>query len=330
MRPRNRVDYRSILWVAIAIALVAVQYSDPGWVIYLAPISCYFAIALGTISHNHNHRPTFKSRRLNNGFGHVLTFFYGYPTLMWIPTHTMNHHHYVNRPGDATATWRYTNKHNLWVALTYPFVSGYFQSVPIKEYVSRAKALKPNLYSRIRFQYVLWIGAYLFMGILAGLLYHNQQTGLGLYLWFFSVILPAIVSSTTIMFFNFIQHVHTDAWSDQDHSRNFTGRAFNFLFFNNGYHTAHHNEPALHWSQLPQAHAAIANTINPKLNEGNLIWFMFRQYLLSALFPALGTKQLGGLPSESPKRRQFTTVVKAPPAGIEPATPALGKQCSVH
>ena len=301
MRPRKHVDYRSMLWVAMAIALVAAQYANPDWVIYLSPISCYLAIACGTIAHNHNHRATFQGRRWNNGFGHVLTFFYGYPTLMWIPTHSLNHHHYVNRPGDATATWRYTNKHNLWVALTYPFVSGYFQSFPIREYISKVKKQKPELYSRIRFQYILWIGAYVLMGVLAGYLHHHKQTGLGLYVWFFSVILPAIASSTTIMFFNFIQHVHTDAWSDHDHSRNFTGRVFNFLFFNNGYHTAHHNSPALHWSELPAAHNEIADSIDPRLNERNLIWFMIRQYLLSTIFPRFGTSQIGSLPNDAPR-----------------------------
>jgi fatty acid desaturase len=235
---------------------------------------------------------------MNHGFGHLLTFFYGYPTLMWVPTHSMNHHHFVNRPGDATATWRYTNKHNLWVALMYPFVSGYFQSIPIRQYIDRAKTKKPELYSRIRFQYVLWIGSYLVMGGLAGWLHHRQQTGLGLYVWFFSVILPALASSVTIMFFNFVQHVHTDAWSEHNHSRNFTGRAFNFLFFNNGYHTAHHDQPALHWTKLPAAHARIADTILPELNQRNLAWFLFRQYVLSVLLPTLGTRQIGQVPSD--------------------------------
>ncbi|MGB7346065.1 MAG: fatty acid desaturase, partial [Pirellulaceae bacterium] len=238
--------------------------------------------------------------RWDNVFGHILTIFYGYPTLMWIPTHNLNHHRFVNRPGDATATWRYTNKNNLWVALTYPLVSGYWQSFPIKDYISRAKNRKPSLHSRIRFQYFFWIGTYASMLGLAAWLYHSQQTGLGLYVWFFSLILPAICSSTIIMFFNFIQHVHTDAWSESDHSRNFTGRWFNFLFFNNGYHTAHHDNPALHWSKLKEAHAKVADSINPKLNEKNLITFMLRQYVWSLIVPSKGTKQMGTVPSEVP------------------------------
>ena len=296
MRLRHAADYRSLLWVAIAITLVVIQYSDPSWVLYLSPISCYLAIAIGTVTHNHSHKQMFHSKRANQIFGQVLTFFYGYPQLMWVPTHNLNHHHFVNKPGDATATWRYTNKHNLIVALTYPFVSGYFQSGPIKDYVEKVKSNKPGLYARIRVQYVLWLGLYIAAAVLAGWMYHDQQTGLGLYLWFFAVILPAIMSSTVIMFFNFIQHVHTDAWSDHDHSRNFVGSWFNFLFFNNGYHTAHHENPGLHWSQLAGEHAKISADIAPQLNEQNLLWFMIRQYLLAPVFPSLGTTQLGEMP----------------------------------
>ena len=305
---RNAADYRSMLWVAIAIGLVVAQYSDPTLVKYLCPISCYICIACGTIAHNHNHRATFTNQRWNNVFGHILTIFYGYPTLMWVPTHNLNHHKFVNRPGDATATWRYTNKHSLWVALTYPFVSGYHQSFPIKKYIARVKEAKPRLHARIRFQYAFWIGTYVALVALAGFMYHKQQTGLGLYLWFFSVIVPAVCSSTVIMFFNFIQHIHTDAWSEHDHSRNFVGKWFNFLFFNNGYHTVHHDEPALHWSKLPAAHAAIASTIDPKLNERNLASFLFRQYVLTPFAPSLGTKQIGGMPGKDSE----PSVVPAP------------------
>ncbi len=301
MRLRNKADIRSLVWVATAIGLVAAQYSNPSLVLYLSPLSCYLAISIGTITHNHNHRPTFYGRRTNGVFGHVLTFFYGYPSMMWVPTHNLNHHKFVNRPGDATATWRFTNKNNLWVALTYPFVSGFYQREPIQQYIERAKKRKPNLYTRIRIQYAIWISTYLLMGALAGFLYHNVQTGLGFYVFFFSVLLPAFLSTTVIMIFNFIQHVHTDAYSDEDHSRNFTGKWFNFLFFNNGYHTAHHDQPSLHWSKLPIAHAKIADSVNDTLNEKNLLWFVVRQYFLSPIFPSLATKQLGGQPADLAK-----------------------------
>ena len=294
MRPKNPADYRTLLWVACAAALVVLQYARPQTVFYVLPFSCYLAIACGTIAHNHNHRPTFVGRRANNVFGHVLTIFYGYPTLMWVPTHNINHHGFVNRRGDATITWRYTNRHNLFVAVTYFFVSSYFQSEPIKRYIRRAKISNRHLYARIMFQYAFWATFFLSMLALSWLLHHNERKGL--FVWFFSLVFPAICSIWVIMFFNYIQHVHADAWSERDHSRNFTSKLFNYCFFNNGYHTAHHEHPGLHWSALPAAHDRIAHTIDPRLIERGLAWYLTRQYLLAPFFPRFGTRQLGPEP----------------------------------
>src|ERR1700749_4000836 len=97
MRLRNSADYRALLWVGLAAALVALQYAWPATVLYILPFSCYLATACGTIAHNHNHRGTFVGKRANRIFGHLLTIFYGYPTMMWVPTHNLNHHRFVNR-----------------------------------------------------------------------------------------------------------------------------------------------------------------------------------------------------------------------------------------
>ncbi len=296
MRIRNSADYRTLLWVAVAVALVVLQYARPHAVIYVLPFSCYLAIACGVIAHNHNHRPTFVSKRANSAFGHVLTIFYGYPTMMWIPTHNINHHRLVNRPGDATITWRYTNRHNFFVAATYFLVSGYFQSELIQGYVRRAKLHNRSLYGRIWFQYAFWAVFFLLALALAVALHHRQH--MGLFVWFFSLVFPAFCSISVIMFFNYVQHVHSDAWSEHDHSRNFTGKMFNFFFFNNGFHTAHHERPGLHWSALPAAHAQMAHLIDSRLNESCLPCYLIKQYVLAPFFPQLGTRQLGQNPRE--------------------------------
>ena len=139
---------------------VALQFARPELVPYLWWVSCYFALACGVIAHNHNHCPTFSDKRANNLFGNWISVWYGYPTFAWIPTHNLNHHKLVNRAGDATITWRYTNKHNVLVAVTYFFVSSYFQSDPIKAFIAKAKAKNPSLYRRIIGQYVFWAGSH--------------------------------------------------------------------------------------------------------------------------------------------------------------------------
>src|SRR5258708_18470332 len=79
------------------------------------------------------------------------------------------------------------------------------------------------------------------------------------------IVIPQQVALFVVMLFNYIQHVHADEESAYNHSRNFVSGFTNFMLFNNGYHTAHHNKASVHWSQLPDAHARIADRIAPHL-----------------------------------------------------------------
>lgn len=291
MLPRYAADYRTLLWVFVLTpATVAVQFARPSLVPYLSWLSCYFALACGVIAHNHNHCPTFKAKRANDWFGNWISIFYGYPTFAWIPTHNLNHHRYVNKPGDATITWRYTNRHTFWVALTYFFVSSWFQSDPIKQFISKAKAKHPDLHRRIVAQYVLVYGTHASLLGLAVWL-HGLQTGA--LTWLFACGIPGFFALWTIMLFNYEQHVHTDPWSKHDHSRNFVSPTLNFLLFNNGLHGAHHENPGTHWSKLPEVHERLAPEVHPDLLQTSVWWYWFKQYALAPLFPGLGSKQLG-------------------------------------
>jgi fatty acid desaturase len=280
------------------------QYLRPELLLYLSPLSCYLALTAGVIAHNHNHCPTFRSRKANIFLGHVLSSFYGYPVFAWIPTHNLNHHKFVNRAGDATITWRHTNRHNWLVASTYFFVSSYWQSEPIKDFIRKAKAGNRRLYRQIVREYVLWIGTA--VGLLAlALGLHGLRTGL--LVWTFATVVPAVFALWTIMLFNYIQHVHTDPWSEHNHSRSFTSPVLNFLLFNNGYHAAHHESPGSHWSLLPGLHRKIAPLIEPCLQQRSMWWFFVRTYLLALLFPSLGTRQVGRAPFDPPDGRAVDT-----------------------
>jgi fatty acid desaturase len=281
----------------LAAVTVGVQFAHPEWVIYLFLLSCYFALACGVIAHNHNHCPTFKSKRANRVFATVLSVFYGYPTFAWIPTHNLNHHKYVNRSGDATITWRYTNRHTAPVAATYFFVSSYFQSRLLKDYISRARREKPAIFKQIVAQYTVWISAHVLL--LGGAIWaHGIATGV--YVWTLACAVPSFFALWTIMLFNYIQHVHTDPWSAHNHSRSFTGKAVNFFLFNNGLHAAHHEHAGAHWSKLPELHAQIEAEIHPDLKPRSFWWFIFRVYVLSPIMPRFGTRQIGRAPFDSP------------------------------
>lgn len=298
---RYAADYRTLFWMFVLMpGLVAFQYAKPEYLPYLSWLSFYFAISAGVIAHNHLHSPTFKNKKSSEFFSYWISVFYGFPTFAWIPTHNLNHHKFVNKAGDATITWRYTDKHNYLVASTYFFVSSYFQSGPIKEFLLRAKEKNPAQYRKYIGQYVVVYGAQAAMLALAIYL-HGAKTGLTV--WAFTMGLPALVSLWTIMTFNYDQHVHTDPWSKYNHSRNFVGKTLNFLLFNNGLHTAHHEKAGLHWSQLPQLHGELAPHIDPALKQRSLWWYWFKQYVLTPFVPSLGTKQIGRAPFDTQEEK---------------------------
>jgi fatty acid desaturase len=302
MRLRNAADVRTLFWVFLLTPLtVAVQFLRPDWVPYLSWLSCYFALACGVIAHNHNHSPTFEGKRVNVWFGNWLSIFYGYPTFAWIPTHNLNHHKFVNRAGDATITWRYTNRHNFFVAVSYFFVSSWFQAGPINEFIRKAREKNPSLYRRIVLQYSFWLGAHAVL--LAGAIaLHGVKTGL--YVWSLACLVPALFALWTIMLFNYEQHVHADPWSRHNHSRSWDGKIVNFLLFNNGLHAAHHENAGTHWSKLWEVHRELAPKIDPRLIERSMWWYFVRQYFVAMFIPSLGSTQIGRAPFEPPDGRE--------------------------
>src|SRR6185369_5796229 len=103
----------------------------------------------------------------------------------------------------------------------------------------------------------------------------------------FFIVLPQLYGARCILRINLIQHEGCDTSSDWNHSRNFVGRAFNWIMCNNGYHTIHHNRAGLHWSVLHEAHAReVVPRIDPSLDEPSMVKYLLRTYLLNVRRPA--------------------------------------------
>ncbi len=290
MRLRYAADIKTLLWLALAAVNLVVMWTVPSLRTWLLPLACYFALCAGLVAHNHNHSPTFKSRRANDLLNHVATLFYGFAAFNWIPTHNLNHHKFSNGKGDATITWRHSNKHNALVAFTYPFVSAVMQAPLIDAYVKSAKAHKPQRFRSIVVQLVIcW-------GLPIALSFVDWRATV------FTLWIPRFASLYVIMYFNYGQHVHCDPYSKWNHSRSFTSPLLNFLLFNNGLHAAHHMKPGAHWSTLPALHAEIAPNIDPALNESSFLVWMTKQYLLAPFLPRLGTRQIGRAPMDAPEK----------------------------
>ncbi len=322
MKLRYAADVRTLLWVAMMFIFALTPYFNPAMSWWLWPVSCYFALAAGVIAHNHNHTPTFTSRGVNQAFGIILSLFYGYPTFAWVPTHNLNHHRYVNRAGDATITWRYNKNHTWPVAFTYFFVSSYWQSEPIQDYIKKARASNPKLFRQIVTQYAIWIGFHATMITVAVSLYGGW---VGLRIWLLAFGIPAFFALWTIMFFNYIQHIHADPWSKTNHSRSWTSPLLNFMLFNNGLHAAHHEAGGAHWTKLPEIQARLTPHIDPRLVHYSFWAFCFRQYIVAPFIPSVGTQQVGRAaydpPSDAPPSfaTTITGEVEATEAGVNSA-----------
>lgn len=265
---RYQADIKTLLWMAATTVLFVVQWrlGRVHWWVYGTYL--YLSVSVAVIAHNHNHVRLWHSTGLNVLTDVWLTLFYGFPVFAWVPTHNQNHHKYHNTAPDYTKTWRVWEGNHVVALLTYPMISGYYQQQAIRCYL-----VAVHTHNRPRFWTCLgqivslgaWIAAAVVLDWQKALLF---------------VVVPQQVALNTVLVFNYVQHVHADEEDPWNHSRNLTGRLLNFLLFNNGYHTIHHLQPGLHWSETPAAHRAIAHHIIPSLNERSFVWYIVCTYFL--------------------------------------------------
>jgi fatty acid desaturase len=230
--------------------------------------------------HNHVHLPVFKSRVLNGIYDYWLTIIYGYGVFAWISTHNRNHHVYNNKPGDFAPPFIHSEKNNLFTLLSYPTVSGIIQHKVNYNYLKELwRADRPRCLfycSQFVVLAAFTLGAFLL----------NWKKAL-LY-----VVIPQQIALNVVLMFNYLQHIHCDEESKFNHSRNVVSPRMNWFLLNNGYHTAHHLKPLLHWSELKRLHGEIEHRIDPELNEPSLTWMVARMYLLAPFVPALRGEDL--------------------------------------
>ncbi len=271
------------MFITAASLVVLWQYgsgmSTPLWILCYT-LQLLMAVIVSTMVHNHQHLPMWTVKWLNIFTDNFLTVFYGFPVFAWIPTHNTNHHVHINKEPDYTKTYLVSEKNNLLTLLTYPSISGYMQQKAVGSYfLSLYKADRRKFFFHLLqvISLVAWIVVALVIDWKKAILY---------------VIVPQQLSLFAVLIFNYVQHIHADEESEFNHSRNITGKLLNFLLLNNGLHTAHHISPGVHWSKLREKHDKIADKIDPRLNESNFAWYLFRVYILGLFHPSFRTQNM--------------------------------------
>lgn len=282
---RFNADLRTLVFMFITAATLVVMWqygsemSTSLWIL-LYTLQLLMAVIISTIVHNHQHLPMWTVKWLNICTDCFLTVFYGFPVFAWIPTHNNNHHLHINKEPDYTKTYMVSEKNNLLTLLTYPSLSGMKQQKAVVLYfIDLYKTDRRKFYFHLLqiTSLFLWVAIALFIDWKKALLY---------------VIIPQQLSLFTVLIFNYIQHIHADEESEFNHSRNITGNVLNFLLLNNGLHTVHHISPGVHWSKLREKHDKIAHKIDPRLNEDNFAWYLFRVYILGLFSASFRTQNM--------------------------------------
>ena len=288
---RYTADVKTIIYMVLTTTLLILQWTTIGVHPVTYIIYCFLSVSVAVITHNHNHVRIWKNDFLNTLQDWWLTVFYGFPVFAWIPTHNKNHHKMNNRVGDYTITYRFSEKNNFITLLTYPTISGFYQQKAIRDYLKMQYNANKKRFMLSIAQYVilvLWIGAALFLDWRKALYF---------------VIIPQQISLFSVLIFNYVQHVHANEESEWNHSRNFTG-LLNFMLFNNGLHTVHHETAGLHWSQVPAEHKKVEHLIDDSLKERSFWWYIFRNYALGLFSKKYRTNSMRLQRIEAERRAQ--------------------------
>ncbi|MBS2025314.1 MAG: fatty acid desaturase [Deltaproteobacteria bacterium] len=268
---RNAADVRSIAFAAVHFTLVgtAFWFNPSGWSAALAVFILAYSAFIQLISgHNAMHAPVFTSKGLNRLWQVVLSLTFCYPVSAFVPVHNLSHHMHLQTPRDVLRTTEVRHRNNLLNLLHHVLMAGAHIHALNAVYLWRIHQKKRAWFLQARLE------------IIAVLLYGSTLITLSGARFFEWVFLPALIGQLMIFGFGHVQHDGTDEQSEFNHSRNFKGRLFNWLIFENAYHTIHHNQPGLHWSKSPEVHAKlIAPHIHPALDQQSVLAYMWRTYV---------------------------------------------------
>ena len=260
-------DMRTLTLLASLTVLFVVQYASVARHPALLALTYVLVLVPLIAKHNHNHCRTFHGRRWNEAFSLWLTLLTGTTTTGVITAHNRLHHGRNQSDSDFV---RCSLVRFRWSVLN---LGAFFFASAVDMWRHRPADLeewkqgRPHLY---RLAIVERVAVALFIVTLVVIDWRSTLVVLAG---------PWLFGQWFLVTINLVQHQDCDPSSPANHSRNVTGRAINWLLLNNGYHTAHHDHPGLHWSRLASVHRSLLPSIDPVLNERSLLLCVARRFI---------------------------------------------------
>jgi hypothetical protein len=266
---RYSSDWRSLAFVAVALFLHAwALVASPSHLLTSAALIlalALFAFAGCVINHNHQHLPIFRRRRNNVLFNCALTLAKGHTATQIVVPHQLNHHVHDGGAEDWIRMSLVDDAPGGAARILF-YIFRASRSMRGNRSLAGAPRLHADQALSLRIERAL-LYAWLILGLCV-----NWRSVLVFWLpaWLFAMLFLVAV--------NLFQHDGCSPGSEFSGSRNFTGRIFNWFLFNNGFHTVHHRQGALHWSLARLEHVKIVDRIPPELNERSLVGFILKRY----------------------------------------------------
>lgn len=279
---RYKADRRTLFFVALYFITASLSYIyfPKQWYLMIPVVilNCLLSFACAIIIHNTIHVPIFKKKIWNKVFQVVLSFTYGHSVSAFVSGHNFSHHKHTQTTKDRTRTTKMRFKWNFLNQLLFFFVVA---PGIVKDENDFAK----YMYQEKRawfWQYVLELVLVVSTKVVLVIL--NPFVGI------LVLVIPHLYAVWGILGTNYWQHDGCDETHEYNHTRNFNNDFLNYFFFNNGYHSAHHDKPNLHWSLLPKYHEEkIVPYIHPNLNQDSLFSYLWE----TTIYPGIRKDYLG-------------------------------------
>jgi beta-carotene hydroxylase len=266
---RRSSDRRSLFLVASTLGLMiftfTLDFSNIDLLAYLTLLFVFvFAVIICTlINHNHRHHPIFKTNTQNQIFSYLLSWTIGAPSTRLHLIHHFNHHFHYPSHKD----WSHFELNAKGSGIKRIFTYLYNATITMNK--NRVQ-LRSSPYQRRALRNEKTI-LYL---LATGALIINWK------IFVFMIIPGWFIGLSMLLISNLLNHDQCDTNSEINHSRDFLNKIENWFFCNNGYHTAHHLKPHLHWEELPKLHDEKVKTYkNPIYSSDSFFSYLF-QYCL--------------------------------------------------
>lgn len=265
---RNHADIRTLCMLSFHTVCLGLMLLFSHRSMYVILLLSFLSFISCIIKHNHMHCTVFERNDLNGILGVWLALLTGTSSIGIIQAHNIRHHGALNSKEDFVRTDLVRFKSPLLNLCCFPFVSIVTMMKERESDFSYWRARDERRHRQIlREVYAIWI-------LVSLIALHSVSDAVLI------LLLPWLIAQIFLVAVNYLQHDACDTDSELLHSRNVTGRIMNWFFFNNGFHTAHHLKPGLHWSKLPEYHFNVLEDAMPsRLNYRSLFGLIWHNYI---------------------------------------------------